>query len=510
MDEMDCKCLADLRVTDPRDDKVRIEQAKGGLLKEAYRWVLTTSEFRQWRNDEQIRLLWVKGDPGKGKTMLLCGIAEELQNTASKTNLVSYFFCQATEPRINNATAVLRGLIYMMVVQQPMLISHIRKKYDLAGKQLFEDGNALTTLEAILSSMLEDPKLQSSYILIDALDECMTDLSPLLKLIQSLAAKSSTKWIVSSRNWQIIDKWLNKTTQKVRLCLELNEESVSTAVGAYITSQVDQLAEKNDYDSDTQVTVQNYLSSKAQGTFLWVALVCQELADTSGWKARKRLTAFPPGLDALYRRMIDQICSSEDASLCIRILAVVSTTYQPLTLDELASFIDLPDGVSPTQYKILVEIISLCGSFLTLRKRTIFFVHQSAKDFLIEKAVHDVFPSGIQDLHYTIFSQSLKVMSKILRRDIYKLQAPGFPISKVKQPSPDPLAIAQYACIYWIDHLYDCSSIPDVEKDLQDGGLVDTFLRQKYLYWLEALSLLESLWRGVLSMMKLEGLLQVR
>jgi hypothetical protein len=30
-------CLADLQATDPRDDKTRIEQTKGGLLADVYR-----------------------------------------------------------------------------------------------------------------------------------------------------------------------------------------------------------------------------------------------------------------------------------------------------------------------------------------------------------------------------------------------------------------------------------------------------------------------------------------
>ena len=33
------RCLADLRVTDPRDDKKRIEDTKGGLLKDSYHWI---------------------------------------------------------------------------------------------------------------------------------------------------------------------------------------------------------------------------------------------------------------------------------------------------------------------------------------------------------------------------------------------------------------------------------------------------------------------------------------
>jgi hypothetical protein len=46
-------CLKDLRLTDPRDDMVRIKQTKGGLLDDAYRWILNNPDFRQWRDDEQ-------------------------------------------------------------------------------------------------------------------------------------------------------------------------------------------------------------------------------------------------------------------------------------------------------------------------------------------------------------------------------------------------------------------------------------------------------------------------
>ncbi|KAF6805328.1 vegetative incompatibility protein HET-E-1 [Colletotrichum musicola] len=73
--------LADLRVTDPRDDKKRIQDTKGGLLTDSYVWVLQNPDFCRWRDDKDQWLLWVKGDPGKGKTMLLCGIIDELQAT---------------------------------------------------------------------------------------------------------------------------------------------------------------------------------------------------------------------------------------------------------------------------------------------------------------------------------------------------------------------------------------------------------------------------------------------
>ena len=88
----DQECIQHLRLTDPRDDKKRIEETKGGLLEDSYRWILDNAEFRRWRDDEHSRLLWIKGDPGKGKTMLLCGIVNELKKSMAKTDLLSYFF----------------------------------------------------------------------------------------------------------------------------------------------------------------------------------------------------------------------------------------------------------------------------------------------------------------------------------------------------------------------------------------------------------------------------------
>ncbi|KAK1995214.1 hypothetical protein LX36DRAFT_659842 [Colletotrichum falcatum] len=60
---------------------------------------------------KQSRLLWIKGDPGKGKTMLLCGIVDEPEKLPART--LSFFSCQTTNTHLNSATSViLRGLIY--------------------------------------------------------------------------------------------------------------------------------------------------------------------------------------------------------------------------------------------------------------------------------------------------------------------------------------------------------------------------------------------------------------
>ena len=505
------QCLRDLRPTDPRNDKKRIEDTKGGLLEGSYRWVLDNSSFQQWYNDPQSQLLWIKGNPGKGKTMLLCGIINELQRAVAGTACVSYFFCQATDSRINSATAVLRGLLYLLVSQQPALTAHVRKRYDQAGKSTFEDANAWVALTEIFADVLQDSSLDTTYVLIDALDECVTNLPKLLHFVAKQSSVSSrVKWIVSSRNWPDIEEQLGQAGHKVRLSLELNAESVSAAVNVFIQHKVSQLAQHKKYDKRTQNVVFEHLTSNANDTFLWVALVCQDLEKTAKRNVLKKLKSFPPGLDTLYKRMMQQIGASDDAELCRQVLASIALVYRPITLAELLSLTELLEDVADEAE--VREIIGLCGSFLTLRADTVYFVHQSAKDFLIVEPSGEIFPDGIEAAHRVLFLRSLAVLSRTLHRDMYGLEAPGVFIDDVEAPTPDPLAALRYPCIYWIDHLCDSKTKPLASgvNDVQFITVVAEFIRKKYLYWLEGLSLCKSIAKGVVSMARLCSLVQVR
>lgn len=294
----------------------------------------------------------------------------------------------------------------------------------------------------------------------------------------------------------------------MRLCLELNPKSISVAVNTYIKHKTLQLAKQKKYDDRTQVAVLQHLVSNANDTFFWVALVCENLENVPRWKTLAKLNEFPPGLDSLYQRMISQIYNSDDADLCKQILAIMSTVYRPINLTELTSFVETLEDMSD-DHESLEAIIGLCGSFLALRESTIYFIHQSAKDFLLKEASNDIFPSGIDVIHHAIFSRSLQVMSRTLRRDIYSLGAPGISIDQVKRPYPDPLAVLRYSCLYWVDHLLDYNTRGNSNNDLKDGGSVYNFLCQRYLYWFEALSLMRSLSIGVVMIRKLENWLQV-
>ena len=75
-------------------------------------------------------------------------------------------------------------------------------------------------------------------------------------------------------------------------------------------------------------------------------------------------------------------------------------------------------------------------------------MHQSAKDFLFAKAYDEAFLDGIENVHRTIFLRSLAILSNTLRRDMYGLEASGYPIKDVKLPRVDLLAVSRYLCVY--------------------------------------------------------------
>jgi hypothetical protein len=514
------RCLSNLYSTDPRLDKKRIEEAKGGLLADAYRWVLDSSDFRQWYDQSESRLLWIKGDPGKGKTMLLCGLIKELEQAIvaeGHCRNLAYFFCQATDSRINNAIAVLRGLIYLLVHQQPRLISHVRK-YSDAGKSL-SDANAWVALSDILAGMLGDPNLKPTYLVVDALDECVVDLPKLLDFVVRISS-DRVKWLLTSRNETNIERKLRSDNTRARLSLELkaNAVQVSRAVEMYIDQKLFDLEPLRDETiledgALLKDRVRDILRSKANGTFLWVALVVQELSkdEVESWHVLQIVKEVPSGLDGMYGRMLNEIKRHErDSEFCRRILSVVTVVYRPLHLAEIGGLSGLPEQIAKSTGNVL-KIVAKCGSFLTVRDDQIYLVHQSAKDYLSDQASALLFPCGAAMTHHDISNRSLKLLSDKLRRDVYGLRAPGFPIDQVSVPDPDPLATVRYSCVYWVDHLFDSQSTdntrhPDI---FQDGGVIDDFLRQHYLHWLEALSLCRSMSQGIRSMAKLESILQV-
>ncbi|KAF3392418.1 hypothetical protein F1880_008932 [Penicillium rolfsii] len=318
--------------------------------------------------------------------------------------------------------------------------------------------------------ILLDSGLDEIYIVVDALDECVQGQDDLLRFIlHGTKELSHIKWLISSRNHVEQRTILEDSQSILSLKLQENASLVSMAIGAYISDRILKLESLQD-DNILQAYTQHALQEKAEGTFLWVALVVQELENVDSWDVKEVVDDVPKGLDDLYARMIDHITQLRPRSreYCQLVLSATTLAYRPLQLQELGVVSGLPSEIAGNA-RMMEKIVRKSGSFLTVRGKTVYFVHQSAKDYLIEKAGVSIFPSDLAAAHRRMFSLSLQIMNKVLRRDMYSLGALGTLIAEAKKPEPDPLAAAGYSCAYWVEHLEQSGS----HDELHDAGIVD-------------------------------------
>ncbi|KAK4068741.1 uncharacterized protein Triagg1_7101 [Trichoderma aggressivum f. europaeum] len=435
--------LPEISKTDPFYDKQRILTLKGPLLWDSFSWILRHEQFDEWRHAKESGVLWIKGDPGKGKTMLLCGIIEDLEQNPQSENL-SYFFCQAADYRINTGTAVVGGLIKSLLKRHPRLLSRVRESYEDKLKDQLDGANALVILCDIFETITNDPGLTDVICIVDALDECIQDCRLLLNLI--IKTSGHVKWLLSSRNEKDMEKMLDQVPQKLILELKQNAERISTSIDAYIRHHIHEI-EALKGDEQLQARALDILESKSQGTFLWVALVVEQLHKTDHWDVENVLEEVPKDLESLYGLILDQTekLGKNGQEVCQVLLSIVATAKRPLHLGELLIFINSHWKDSrhfKTTYELrdVRDMAKTCGSILSIRDNTVYFIHQSAKDYVVGNAAHRIFP--ILHQHHKMFEASLDAMSNVLKYDIYGLEDPAKHIDDIplKDVDSDPLA----------------------------------------------------------------------
>ncbi|PSN59069.1 hypothetical protein BS50DRAFT_626899 [Corynespora cassiicola Philippines] len=310
--------------------------------------------------------------------------------------------------------------------------------------------------------------------------------------MMALAPRSRAKWLVTSRNVPDIERHLEPGSLRVKVSLEVSASHVSKAVAAFVDVKVRRLAAGQKYDRSTQAEVQQVLCDKAEGTFLWVSLVCKELEGVPLYRTRTVLQALPPGLDPLYNRMMARILAQRDVQ-AVRELAVVA---------------DLPNNLSGN-VQAVIDLVGRCGSFLTLRDDTVSFIHLSAKDYFTSGNGQQVFNGSVAREQKRIAVRLLDAMHRALRRDMCGLQKPGTRIMEAADRiKSDSLLRMVCACAYWVEHLQAYAR--DDDGILSDGGQVHSFFQKHFLHWLEAMSLLGKIPEAILAMQKLQAVLNGR
>lgn len=317
------------RVLDHRRDSV--SEAHPGT----FNWVLNPptgdvewDDLPQWLQSGS-GIYWVYGKAGSGKTTLM----KYLYDNASTCSLLSkwakdesllmphFFFWHLGTPEQKTQHGLYRGLLHHIFKAKPSLIPDILPEM---WREAHNDNTFVTeALTGAQTYNLECPKeeemmlaflrLKAHYqavklcFFIDGLDEYSGDTFRLIDFLHKLVS-SEIKAVVSSRP---IPSCFQAFSQGPKLRLQdLTQNDIKTYVHDTIVlhPHTETLVRM---DSTIVQTIQDELTEKASGVFLWVVLACRSLiqgfaAYDTPEELQQRLIELPPELNDLFRHILQR------------------------------------------------------------------------------------------------------------------------------------------------------------------------------------------------------------
>ncbi|CAG8237735.1 unnamed protein product, partial [Penicillium olsonii] len=427
--------------------------------------------------------------------MMSIGLIEVLIQEHNKSAVVTYFFCQNADNELNTLQSIMKGLIHTLVSQRSELKESLRSRWDSKNERFGEDVSSWRALWNILWEMLDRCDCPRVYVIVDALDECQdSGMADFLKLIirNGLDQPTKIKWLLTSRPLEAAERTFLAGHEQMQVSLELNPAHISQSVQTYISYKVDELNLRNRYGEALMRRLKSELFAKAEGTFLWVSLVCRRLEDICADEALATIQNLPPGLHLFYDRILNQLREGQldDVSRYMRLLKAMMLVYRPLKLEEVPNVTGQFCGGDTIQF-----MVNHCASFVRIRENNIEFVHQSARDYLAgENGLAKLDLHG-QYEHYHIVLGCLSHLSKQLKVNLLDLPRPDstneFAKSLKSERQDVLLSSLDYATTFWVQHLEKVPPRAIAQSRIFEEGPVGLFLQTKLLEWLECFSLLD-------------------
>jgi hypothetical protein len=293
---------------------------------------------------------------------------------------IIYYFCNSEGDRNSTSSAILRALIWHIMVKRPELASLVLPYF-----QSPERTQALLstpgTLFEIFTKLAQDPSMTPIYCLIDGLDECEHDS---IQWIAFHLAEMHRGTRVIKMRICVVSRDILEFRQARRILLDPdNNNKVSTDIKTFTSLNMVDLTRRHNLSEDLSLRIQTQLLQKSEGTFLWIGYAMNELlSKATVTQVLETLEELPAALPALYSRMIHKI-AAEKLQTCILILHWVVLAVRPLTLTELTDAVGwhVPSQLTPEQ--AAQDYIGLCKPLVSIQGGVVVLVHQSFKDYLL-------------------------------------------------------------------------------------------------------------------------------
>ncbi|KAH8645758.1 hypothetical protein BX600DRAFT_391141, partial [Xylariales sp. PMI_506] len=353
-------------------------------------WFLTHDNFQNWLKQESGPLL-VTADPGCGKSVL----AKYLIDYELKPATICYFFFKDQDQ--NTVRQALCALLHQLFSQKPFLIDHAMPEYSDNGPGLV---NTTSSLWKILNNTVRDVRAGTIIIVLDALDECaeseFKDLIQFIKyeLYNNQSDDCKLKLLMTSRPYeQIVSEFrqLLNTFPRVYIPGEDQSEAISQEVNFVIKDRVNQLADQFELSPKISEHLNKKLLEITHRTYLWVYLVFNHLEAESFKKTTKgvelAIKTLPKNVNEAYEQILGK---SKDRSTTRKALAIILAACRPLTVSEMNIAVNIQDDHEVFDDLDLEEdkdfqsrLRTLCGLFISIYHGKVYFLHQTAREFLL-------------------------------------------------------------------------------------------------------------------------------
>ena len=404
LSEREEKCHQLFRLTSGDKDatyewyKNRVEVRVEGTCQ----WFLTHDCFQRWLEQQSGPLL-VSADPGCGKSVLARYL---IDHGLPRSATICYFFFKDQDQ--NTARQALCALLHQLFSQKPFLIKYAMSEYSNNGVGLV---NVTASLWKILDSAVRDAQAGTVIIVLDALDECAeAEFKDLIQHVKhqshnNQASDIKLKFLLTSRPYsQIMTEFqdLLDAFPRVHIPGEEHSEAISQEVNLVIKQRANR--------SGLSDSVRDHLTKKllevSHRTYLWVYLVFDHLKTESFKKTAKgvesAITTLPKNVNEAYERILNK---SKNPQAARKALAIILAARRPLTLSEMNVAVNIQDKYELFHDLDLEEdedfklnLRSWCGLFISIYHGKVYFLHQTAREFLL--ADLSSFISVPSDLHW--------------------------------------------------------------------------------------------------------------
>lgn len=360
-------------------------------------WVFNHSQYLNWNLKNSSSLLWVSADPGCGKSVLASFLVDkfksfEFQEVVPST--VCFFFFKDDSDEQNNAVSAVSSILHQLFSAAPELITLALKQYNTKGKKLFGE---LGSLWNIFMSAATDANSKKVICIIDGIDECQNpSRNELFQLLGGFCAESirqseertHLKILLLSRPYTFIEDALHHPLT-IRMKMEDHNDLTCADIKLVIRNRVVKFGSSKNISEQVQTRLIDRLINDAGQTFLWVSLVLADIESSlraSEAKLLEQISQIPTNLNAIYEKILGKSPSPKDAR---KILFIILGAVRPLSLEEMniAFVIKSEDRkYDDLDFEPAIEMTvrNLCGLFVKVIDSKIYFVHQTAREFLVK------------------------------------------------------------------------------------------------------------------------------